>query len=131
MGGVEEEGGPDRVTFVSRGQHSLSNVSTAARFGSRIPSRPPLHDERHQENEQEQIPPLPRQIKGRQNVDLTWSGAGSINVDIVRDGDVVATVANALGEYTDNIGAKGGATYTYAVCEAGTSICSEDTMVVF
>jgi len=70
-------------------------------------------------------------IKGRQNVDLTWSGATSINVDIVRDGDVVANVANELGEHTDNIGSKGGATYSYAVCEAGTSICSEDTMVVF
>ena len=70
-------------------------------------------------------------IKGRQNVDLTWSGATSTNVDIVRDDAVVATVANALDGTTDAIGAKGGGTYVYAVCEAGTSICSDNAVVVF
>jgi PKD repeat protein/murein DD-endopeptidase MepM/ murein hydrolase activator NlpD len=70
-------------------------------------------------------------IKGKHTVDLTWSGAGSTNVDIVRNNAVVATVANAPGSYTDRIGTKGSATYFYAVCEAGTSICSDNFLVVF
>ena len=70
-------------------------------------------------------------IKGRQKVDLTWSGASSTNVDIIHDSAVIATVSNALGGYTDNIGAKGGGTYIYALCEAGTSICSDNVVVVF
>jgi hypothetical protein len=70
-------------------------------------------------------------IKGRQHVDLSWLGAGSINVDIVRDGAVVATIANTDGSYTDAIGAKGGATYVYAVGEVGSSTCSDDIVVVF
>jgi PKD repeat protein len=70
-------------------------------------------------------------IKGRQNVDLSWSGAGSASVDIVRDGEVKATVDNESGSHTDNIGVKGGGTYIYAVCEAGTPTCSDDVFVAF
>lgn len=70
-------------------------------------------------------------VKGRQNVDLSWSGASSANVDIVRDGSIIATVPNGPFNYTDNIGAKGGATYVYSVCEAGTGSCSDDAVVVF
>ena len=70
-------------------------------------------------------------VKGKQKVDLSWSGAGSIEVDIVRDREVIDTVPNAPGSYTDHIDAKGGATYTYEVCEAGTSDCSDDAVVVF
>jgi subtilisin family serine protease len=69
-------------------------------------------------------------VRGKQNVDLSWSGANSSNVDIYRDGVVIATTAND-GAYTDNIGAKGGAVYVYQVCEAGTSTCSSTSTVVF
>ena len=69
-------------------------------------------------------------IRGRHNVDLTWSGAASNNVDVHRNGNLEATTANN-GAYTDAIGAKGGATYIYKVCEAGTSTCSSDVTVVF
>lgn len=68
--------------------------------------------------------------RGRQNVDLSWSGANGGTVDIYRDGSVIATTAND-GAYTDAIGAKGGGSYTYQVCEAGTSTCSATTTVVF
>ena len=70
-------------------------------------------------------------VKGRQKVDLTWSGAPSVNVDIIRDGSLVATTGNN-GAYTDNIDAKGGATYTYKVCEEDSiTACSDPESVTF
>ena len=69
-------------------------------------------------------------VKGRQHADLTWSGATSTNVDIYRDGNKIATVSNT-GSYTDNIGAVGGGSYTYQVCEAATSTCSNTATVSF
>jgi M6 family metalloprotease-like protein len=69
-------------------------------------------------------------VKGKHNVDLTWSGSAATNVDIYRDSNLIATTTND-GTYTDNIGAKGGATYQYEVCDAGTSNCSITVTVVF
>jgi subtilisin family serine protease len=69
-------------------------------------------------------------VKGAHTVDLSWDGATSTNVDIFREGANVATTAND-GAYTDNINAKGGGSYTYRVCEAGTSTCSADVTVTF
>lgn len=68
--------------------------------------------------------------QGRNTIDLTWSGASGEQVDIRRNGTVVATTAND-GFYTDNTGERGGRTYTYEVCEAGTSTCSNTSTVVF
>lgn len=69
-------------------------------------------------------------VKGVQHTDLTWSGATTANVDVVRGGAVVATTAND-GAYTDNIGVKGTGSYVYQVCEAGTTNCSDPVTVVF
>jgi subtilisin family serine protease len=70
-------------------------------------------------------------IRGRQNVDLSWSGASSTNVDVRRDGAIIATTAND-GAYTDAIGTVGGGGYTYQVCEAGsTTACSNEATVTF
>ena len=69
-------------------------------------------------------------VKGRQKVDLSWSGATSTDVDIYRDGTVITTTAND-DAYTDNIDARGGGTYEYQLCEAGTSECSNLAAVVF
>jgi subtilisin family serine protease len=69
-------------------------------------------------------------VKGVQHADLTWSGATSTNVDIVRNGMTVTTTAND-GAHTDSTGTKGGGTYTYKVCEAETSICSAEVTVTF
>lgn len=50
-------------------------------------------------------------VKGKHTVDLAWSGANGADVDIYRDAGVINTTnANV---YTDNIGAKGGATYVF------------------
>ena len=69
-------------------------------------------------------------VKGAQSVDLTWSGASAANVDVYRDGVLVGTPWNA-GAYTDRINKKGGGTYVYRVCEAGTTSCSNDLRIVF
>lgn len=69
-------------------------------------------------------------VKGKHNVNLSWSGSTATNVDIHRSGQMIATTANE-GTYPDNIGAKGGATYQYEVCDAGTSNCSNTATVVF
>ena len=67
--------------------------------------------------------------KGRQKVDLSWDGA-TTNVDIFRDGSIIANAAST-GTYTDNLNRKGGGSYTYKVCEEGVNICSGDVTVYF
>jgi hypothetical protein len=70
-------------------------------------------------------------VHGIQTVDLTWSGAISANIDVYRNGVVVATVPNT-GAYTDSIGVRGGnLRYIYKVCEAATSNCSNEVTVRF
>ncbi|MBW3671117.1 MAG: PKD domain-containing protein [Acidobacteria bacterium] len=72
----------------------------------------------------------PYKVKGHHTVDLSWSGAISSQVDVMRDGSVIATTAND-GAYTDSMQNKGGGSYTYRVCEAGTSTCSSSVSVTF
>ena len=69
-------------------------------------------------------------IKGLMKADLSWSGATSGNVDVYRNGSVITTTPND-GTYTDNINQKGGGTFTYKICEAGTSVCSNESIVAF
>jgi serine protease len=70
-------------------------------------------------------------VQGRHTVDLVWSGATSANIDIYRNGVVIATVPNN-GTYKDFIGVRGGnVRYTYKVCEAGTQNCSNEVTVRF
>ena len=69
-------------------------------------------------------------VKGQQRVDLSWSGASATSVDVYRDGARVATTAND-GAYTDAINQKGGGSYVYRVCDAGTTTCSNDATVIF
>jgi hypothetical protein len=64
-------------------------------------------------------------------IDLNWSGANSANVDIFRDGALIATVPNT-GAYTDSTGNTGRhASYTYEVCEASTGNCSNQVTITF
>ncbi len=67
--------------------------------------------------------------KGVYRVDLNWTGATAANVDVYRNGALVATTANS-GAYTDNLGKKKG-TYLHRVCNAGTSTCSNTTSTTF
>lgn len=70
-------------------------------------------------------------VKGVQHADLSWSEAPGDELDVYRNGSLIATTANT-GAYTDNIGAKGGGSYTYQVCEAGAQTsCSNEAVVTF
>jgi hypothetical protein len=68
--------------------------------------------------------------KGLQYADLKWSGATSTKVDIYRDGVRAANTAND-GAHTDSINQRGGGSYTYKLCEAGTTTCSNSVVVRF
>jgi len=57
-------------------------------------------------------------VKGLQKADLVWSGATSANVDVYRDGSIIATTPND-DFYTDNVDQRGGGSYTYKVCQEG------------
>jgi subtilisin len=69
-------------------------------------------------------------VRGRQHADLEWSGAVSASVDVFRNEIFIATTAND-GFYTDAIGATGGGSYTYRVCEAGTTTCSNEAVASY
>ena len=73
-------------------------------------------------------------VKGRHQVDLTWtdpSKASSL-LDVYRNSArVIANTAND-GSVTDPIGFKGGGSYAYRVCPAGsTTNCSNTVTVTF
>ena len=73
-----------------------------------------------------------RKVQGIKRADLTWSGATTPNVTIIRNGQpIAASPVPNTGAYTDNIGGKGGGSYTYQVCESGGSACSNLTTVTF
>ena len=69
-------------------------------------------------------------VRGLPKADLQWSGATSTNVDVFRNGALLVTTAND-GFYTDNIDQRGGGSYTYQVCEAGTNTCSNQVTITF
>ena len=69
-------------------------------------------------------------VKGLQQARLYWSGAASSSVDVYRDGSKVMTTPND-GSQTDAINKKGGGTYTYKLCEAGSTTCSASVVVTF
>src|SRR5262245_31581148 len=71
-----------------------------------------------------------RKVGGINTVRLTWTGATSSQVDIYRNDVVIVTTAND-GSYIDSTGDTGRASYTYRVCEAGSSTCSNDVRVRF
>ena len=68
--------------------------------------------------------------QGLQKADLTWSGAASTNVDVYRNNVIITTTAND-GAHRDDINLRGGGSYSYRVCEAGTSTCSNTATVTF
>lgn len=51
-------------------------------------------------------------------------------MDIYRNGSVLTTTAND-GFHTDSTDNRGQGSYTYQVCEAGTSTCSNESSVTF
>ena len=70
-----------------------------------------------------------RVTKGKKYVDLTWTGATSPNVEIRRNGSVVATTTND-GAHTDNLNKSKG-TFRYRVSHPGGSPISNELAVTF
>jgi PKD repeat protein len=67
---------------------------------------------------------------GRHRVHLQWTGATSTHVNVYRNRRRVTATPND-GSHTDVTGRRGRATYTYWVCERGTSTCSNEATVAF
>jgi hypothetical protein len=72
-------------------------------------------------------------VNGLQKVDLSWSGPTGASFDVYRDPSPSPIAAGIQGtSYTDNLGKRGSGTYTYRVCEAGsTARCSSEAKVTF
>ena len=66
--------------------------------------------------------------KGKNKVDVTWSGASTSSVDIFRNGSLLTTTSND-GAYTDSFRTYG--SYTYKVCDQGSNNCSAEMTVNF
>lgn len=66
--------------------------------------------------------------KGKNKVDVTWSGASTSSVDIYRNGTLRTTTSND-GAYTDSFRTYG--SFTYKVCDQGTDNCSAEVTVNF
>ena len=77
-----------------------------------------------------QLRALKKRIQGINSVRLKWRRATSANMDIYRDGAVIATTPND-GLYDDSTGTSGQASFMYKVCEAGTQTCSNTVTVNF
>jgi subtilisin family serine protease len=69
-------------------------------------------------------------VQGRWRADLSWSGSSASQIDVLRDGSMIATESNT-GSYTDQTNFRGGGSLTYRVCEAGTSTCSNSVTIQF
>jgi PKD repeat protein len=71
-----------------------------------------------------------REDATKQYMTLDWTGAVGASVDVFRNGGFLLTTAND-GHYTNSRIFTGAATYTYKVCQAGTSVCSNEATVEF
>ena len=68
-------------------------------------------------------------VKGVHVVDLDWTGSTAASFDIYRDGTDIA-LDWAGNSYSDNTNYKGGASYQYQVCEAGSLVNCSNTVLV-
>jgi len=70
-----------------------------------------------------------RKVGKRHYVDLQWSGAATANVEIRRNGTVVATTTND-GAHTDHLNRAAG-TFRYRVSHPGGTPISNEVVVTF
>jgi PKD repeat protein len=66
----------------------------------------------------------------KQYMTLEWSGAKGATVDVYRNGPRI-TITDNDGHYTNSRSLPGSPSYVYKVCEAGTSVCSNEATVRF
>jgi hypothetical protein len=67
--------------------------------------------------------------RGREKVDLSWSGPSGTSFDVYRNDVTIATVEASA--YTDNLNTKGPGSYVYKVCATAVSVCSNTVAVTF
>jgi PKD repeat protein len=65
-----------------------------------------------------------------QYMTLDWTGARGTSVDVYRNGTKISVQPND-GHYVNSRAFSGPATYTYKVCETGTTVCSNQQTVEF
>ena len=68
--------------------------------------------------------------RGKHTIELTWNGATTLDVDIIRDDALLETVPNS-DFYLDATSSKGGRTYQYQLCEENGGNCSAVEFVTF
>ncbi len=66
----------------------------------------------------------------KQYMTLKWTGATGATVDVYRNGPLFTNTAND-GLYVNSRIFQGAASYTYKVCQVGTTICSNEATVTF
>ena len=66
----------------------------------------------------------------KQYMALIWTGGTGATVDVYRNGVFLRSETND-GRYTNSRNLPGSSQYTYKVCQAGTTICSNEATVVF
>lgn len=69
-------------------------------------------------------------VRGTKSSYLTWIGSSAAAVDIFRDGAILASVENS-GDFTDSNVHNRVKSVTYRVCEAATTVCSNEVLVEF
>jgi serine protease len=69
-------------------------------------------------------------VKGKINFNLAWT-AGGTTVDIRRNGAVVRAGTANTGSYTDSVKVRGSGSFSYQVCNAGTTTCSGTVSVSY
>jgi subtilisin family serine protease len=100
------------VTGLSMNYDAAANVETCDVVGGGDPDPPPPPEDFT----------LTTKVKRRTNVELKWTGSSASSFDIYREGAIIAT--DNASPYVDR---PGSGTWTYKVCEAGTSTCSNDS----
>jgi PKD repeat protein len=66
----------------------------------------------------------------KQYMTLDWTGARGTNVDVYRNGALIKSTSND-GHWVNSRTFQGAASYTYKICETGTTVCSNQATVVF
>ena len=66
----------------------------------------------------------------KQYVALTWSGATGATVDLYRNGKYLQTLTNT-GKHTTVRTFTGPATYVFKICQAGSTVCSNEATISF
>jgi len=66
----------------------------------------------------------------KQYMTLDWTGARGTKVDVYRNGPLLTKTPND-GHYVNSRNFQGPASYTYKICETGSTVCSNQATVVF